>query len=195
MLGLSRFFYNGLGTTDSDASTQSDPETTKRCCYNTGSQTNNIFALHIGAVPEHLISDTVGMLVASLKDRNADHPHATTANGETPDRQLERSDEVLPPHWIKDSAPPPPFGKGAHVDLGIFGTTFLWDVLHKHGADSVGIDLLTETSYPSFGLMIEQGATTLWEVRRLQNHAGVLSGNARSLELQPISLDTHGCQC
>ena len=132
MFGLSRFFYNGLGTKDSDASTQSDPETTKRCCYNTGSQTNNIFALHIGAVPEHLISDTVGMLVASLKDRNADHPHATTANGETSDnhQQLKRSDIALPPHWILDSTPPPPFGKGAHVDLGIFGTTFLWDVLH-----------------------------------------------------------------
>eukprot|EP01043_Picozoa_sp_COSAG02_P027413 COSAG02_NODE_1616_length_11659_cov_17.704239_9_plen_186_part_00 len=185
MFGLSRFFYNGLGTKDSDASTQSDPETTKRCCYNTGSQTNNIFALHIGAVPEHLISDTVGMLVASLKDRNADHPHATTANGETSDnhQQLERSDIALPPHWILDSTPPPPFGKGAHVDLGIFGTTFLWDVLHKHGADSVGIDLLTETSYPSFGLMIEQGATTLWEVRRLLENADLLSGSARRVEL------------
>ena len=31
----------------------------------------------------------------------------------------------------------------------------------------MGIDLLTETSYPSFGRMIDQGATTLWEVRRL----------------------------
>ena len=153
----------------------------KRCCYDTGSQTNNIFALHIGAVPEHLISDTVEMLVASLKDRNADHPHATTANSETSDRQLERSD--VAPHWITDSTPPPPFGKGAHVDLGIFGTTYLWDVLHKYGADSVGIDLLTETSYPSFGLMIEQGATTLWEVRCMLNHAGLLSGSARSVEL------------
>ena len=184
VLGLSRFFYNGLGTTDSGASTQ-DPKTTQRCCYNTGSQTNNIFALYIGAVPEHLINDTVGMLVASLKDRNADHPHAITANGEISEdhRQLQRSDEVLPPHWIQDSTPPPPFGKGVHVDLGIFGTTYLWDVLHKHGADSVGIDLLTETSYPSFGLMIEQGATTLWEVRRLLDHADLLIGSVRSVEL------------
>lgn len=192
MLGLSRFFYNGLGTSDGGVLTHSGPET-KRCCYDTGSQTNNIFALHIGAVPEHLINDTVGMLVASLKDRNANHPHATTANGETSDddRKLERSDVVLPPHWIQDSAPPPPFGKGAHVDLGIFGTTYLWDVLHKHGADSVGIDLLTETSYPSFGLMIEQGATTLWEVRRLLGHAGVLSGSIRTVEIRYA----YACRC
>lgn len=137
------------------------------------------------------------MLVASLKDRNADHPHATTTNGKPlgDNQQLERSDTVLPPHWIRDSAPPPPFGPGVHVDLGIFGTmplplpslapalppstslshstshppgtTYLWEVLHKHQVDDVGIDLLTETSYPSFGRMIDQGATTLWEVRRL----------------------------
>ena len=99
------------------------------------------------------------------------------------DAHAAETDEVLPPHWIQDSTPPPPFGKGVHVDLGIFGTTYLWDVLHKHGADSVGIDLLTETSYPSFGLMIEQGATTLWEVRRLLDHADLLIGSVRSVEL------------
>lgn len=169
---LSRYFYNGLGTNSSDAPTQASPGKNgkKRCCYDTGSQTNNIFALHIGAVPEHLISDTVGMLVASLRDRNADHPGATPKTGQTSgdDQQIENSSDVLPPHWIRDSStPPPPFGTGAHVDLGIFGTTYLWDVLRKHDADSVGVDLLTETSYPSFGRMIDQGATTLWEVRTL----------------------------
>ena len=57
----------------------------------------------------------------------------------------------------------PAWGPGAHMDCGIFGTTFIFEVLHKHGADGAAIDMLTETSYPSFGRMIEQGATTLWE--------------------------------
>jgi hypothetical protein len=130
--GGARFFYNGLGTTDSGNSAHQSPGK-KRCCYDTGSQTNNIFALHIGAVPEHLINDTVGMLVASLKDRNADHPHATTANGEPlgDNEQLERSDTILPPHWIRDSAPPPPFGPGAHV--GLLTSTFLTSTFSDAG--------------------------------------------------------------
>jgi hypothetical protein len=43
------------------------------------------------------------------------------------------------------------------------GTTFIFEVLHKHGHDAVAVDVLTETSYPSFGHMVTNTATTLWE--------------------------------
>ena len=159
-------FYNGLGT--ADAAGGAAKPSGKRCCYDTGSQTNNIFALHIGAVPEELVNDTVAMLVASIRDRNAAHPHAKPNDND--DAPLPAAatapvepDPLLPPHWVQSGPPAPPFGPGAHMDCGIFGTTFIFEVLHKHGADGAAIDMLTETSYPSFGRMIEQGATTLWE--------------------------------
>ena len=163
-------FYNGLGGEDGGA--MADPEGRKRCCYDTGSQTNNVFALQIGAVPPELINSTVAMLVASLKNRSASSPHGEQQLGASSSLSTTGTfDPKLPPHWIQrtgsDSDPKPiptsPFGPGAHMDCGIFGTTYLFEVLHKYGHDAVGIDVLTETSYPSFGYMIEQGATTLWE--------------------------------
>ena len=49
------------------------------------------------------------------------------------------------------------------MDVGIFGTTWFFDVLRAHELDSVALGVLNETTYPSFGYMISQGATTLWE--------------------------------
>jgi hypothetical protein len=181
------YFYNGLGSADAAAA---DPEH-KRCCYDTGSQTNNVFALHLGAVPDELVNDTVAMLVASIKDRNADHPHhAGVADAPPAPAAADSSERAapfvpdprLPPHWIQDASKPlpPPFGSGAHLDCGIFGTTFIFEVLHKHGADAVGIDVLTEASFPSFGRMIEQGATTLWESWGGDEHTIGSTGTSRN---------------
>ena len=49
------------------------------------------------------------------------------------------------------------------MDCGIFGTTYIFDVLHAHGQDAVALEVLTETTFPSLGRMVQQGATTLWE--------------------------------
>ena len=55
------------------------------------------------------------------------------------------------------------WGSGAHMDMGIHGTTFLFEVLQEHGEAAVGLEILAEASYPSLGYMVTQGATTLWE--------------------------------
>ena len=34
---------------------------------------------------------------------------------------------------------------------------------HRHNQDAVALDLLNQTSWPSLGYMIANGATTLWE--------------------------------
>ena len=68
-----------------------------RCCYSRGSQTDNVFALYIGAVPDEHINATLGMLVASIHTNNATRP------------------------WQGPGANSPPFGPGPHMNVGIFG--------------------------------------------------------------------------
>jgi alpha-L-rhamnosidase len=50
-----------------------------------------------------------------------------------------------------------------HVDTGILGTRYILDVLTWNGRADVAYKMATQTSYPGWGYMIEQGATTLWE--------------------------------
>ena len=107
------------------------------CCYGTGSQASNIFALHLGAVPGARLNATLSALVASFGD-----------------------------------------GAAPHLDLGIFGTTFVFDVLRRHDLDELGLRLLNQTSYPSLGHMIvEEGATTLWESWEGDRHHQLASRN------------------
>jgi alpha-L-rhamnosidase len=58
-----------------------------------------------------------------------------------------------------------------HPDTGIVGTRYLLDVLSAIGHPDTAYRILTQTSYPSIGYMIDQGATTLWE--RWENLSGV----------------------
>ena len=50
-----------------------------------------------------------------------------------------------------------------HLDGGIILTTFMYDTLVKFGYAGLAIDTLLTDQYPSFGYMISQGGTTLWE--------------------------------
>jgi hypothetical protein len=156
-----KMFYNGKA--DKGAKNDEVMMTNgglQRCCYDTGSQTNNVMALVIGAVPTPtLINATVGMLVASIKDRNATLPSRLdaplAADVRNTSTALSKNDES---GWT-----PPPWGAGLHIDVGIFGTTWIFETLRKYEQDAVGLAVLTETSYPSLGRMIVQNATTLWE--------------------------------
>jgi alpha-L-rhamnosidase len=50
-----------------------------------------------------------------------------------------------------------------HIDTGIIGTRYLLDVLSQNGYDEVAYKVATQKSYPGWGYMISEGATTLWE--------------------------------
>jgi alpha-L-rhamnosidase len=50
-----------------------------------------------------------------------------------------------------------------HLDTGIVGTRYLWDVLSENGHANVAYKIVTQNSYPGYGYMIKEGATTLWE--------------------------------
>ena len=57
-----------------------------------------------------------------------------------------------------------------HLDTGILGTRYLFDVLSAAGAADLAGRIIRERSYPGWGYMIDEGATTLWE--RWENREG-----------------------
>jgi alpha-L-rhamnosidase len=52
---------------------------------------------------------------------------------------------------------------GGHLATGFLGTPPLCFVLAEHGHLDVAYQLLTQETYPSWGYMIKNGATTMWE--------------------------------
>lgn len=53
--------------------------------------------------------------------------------------------------------------RGNALTTGIVGTQYLLDVLADAGHTDLVCTLLLRTAYPSWGYMIDQGATTIWE--------------------------------
>ncbi|WP_269523622.1 family 78 glycoside hydrolase catalytic domain [Coraliomargarita parva] len=50
-----------------------------------------------------------------------------------------------------------------HVETGILGTWFLIEYLQENGRDDILFDIATQETYPGWGYMLAQGATTMWE--------------------------------
>ncbi len=50
-----------------------------------------------------------------------------------------------------------------HLTTGFLGTPFLLSALDQNGRSDVAYGLLLNTTYPSWGYMVEKGATTWWE--------------------------------
>lgn len=53
--------------------------------------------------------------------------------------------------------------RSCHCHVGIFGLRYLFETLARHGHADLAFDLLHQDSYPSFGDLMNRGATTLWE--------------------------------
>lgn len=50
-----------------------------------------------------------------------------------------------------------------HLDTGMHGTMFLLRCLNEIGRDDLAALIMNQTTYPGWGYMLEQGATTFWE--------------------------------
>jgi len=57
-----------------------------------------------------------------------------------------------------------------HLDTGIIGTKYLLDVLTASGHGNAAYKIVNQKTYPGWGYMVEEGATTLWE--RWENLTG-----------------------
>ena len=55
------------------------------------------------------------------------------------------------------------FGFGGHFNTGSHGATYLYHALTDHGHAKVAREIFAKQTYPSYGYMFDQGATTLWE--------------------------------
>jgi alpha-L-rhamnosidase len=53
--------------------------------------------------------------------------------------------------------------RGTLLSTGFLGTPYLLDALADSGHERLALSLLLQTQYPSWGFMIEKGATTMWE--------------------------------
>lgn len=52
---------------------------------------------------------------------------------------------------------------GYHLDTGIFGTQFFFEILSENGMHDIAYKVMNQRTQPSYGWWIEQGATTSWE--------------------------------
>lgn len=50
-----------------------------------------------------------------------------------------------------------------HLDTGIFGTRFLFEILSDYNMHAIAYEILNKKTYPSFGYWLSQGASTTWE--------------------------------
>lgn len=53
--------------------------------------------------------------------------------------------------------------RGCQLTTGNLSTKYLLEVLSMYGQVDLAYELITRTEYPSWGYMIEKGATTMWE--------------------------------
>lgn len=67
-------------------------------------------------------------------------------------------------------------GRGNRLSTGFLGTPYLIDVLLDTGHLDMAVKLLLQTQYPSWGYMVEKGATTMWE--RWNSDVGDLAMNS-----------------
>jgi len=51
-----------------------------------------------------------------------------------------------------------------HIGTGLIGAQWLMQVLTEHGRVDLAYRIASQTDYPSWGYMIERGATTIWEL-------------------------------
>ncbi|MFV0564716.1 MAG: family 78 glycoside hydrolase catalytic domain [Flavobacteriaceae bacterium] len=54
--------------------------------------------------------------------------------------------------------------KKGHISTGVVGTQFLMRTLSDNGRADLAYKLASNTTYPSWGYMVENGATTIWEL-------------------------------
>jgi alpha-L-rhamnosidase len=53
--------------------------------------------------------------------------------------------------------------RDTHLNVGIMGIRYLFEVLSRNGQGELALALMHQDTYPSFGDLIRRGATTLWE--------------------------------
>ncbi|MFX0082571.1 MAG: family 78 glycoside hydrolase catalytic domain [Candidatus Hodarchaeota archaeon] len=64
-----------------------------------------------------------------------------------------------------------------HIDTGIVGTRYIFEVLSDNGYPEIAYKMINQKTFPGFGYMIKEGATTLWERWEKLESSGMNSHN------------------
>lgn len=67
--------------------------------------------------------------------------------------------------------------RNGHLATGILGTKYVFDVLVEAGRPDLAYTVSLQEDYPSWGFMIDNDATTLWELWKLETGPGMNSHN------------------
>ena len=51
-----------------------------------------------------------------------------------------------------------------HINTGLIGTQYLFRGLSEYGQNELAYTLASNNTYPSYGYMVANGATTIWEL-------------------------------
>lgn len=76
--------------------------------------------------------------------------------------------------------------RGDTLSTGFIGTPYILDALADHGHEDMAVSLLLQRNNPSWGYMIDQGATTIWE-RWTGSVDGVVTGSLNHYALGAIT--------
>jgi alpha-L-rhamnosidase len=93
----------------------------------------------------------------------ADTPALRTQSGQAfalYARLIPAADRPAAVQWLLDDIRR---ARNGHLSTGIFGTKFALDVLSREGRAQTVFDVVTQETYPGWGYMLGNGATTLWE--------------------------------
>lgn len=80
---------------------------------------------------------------------------------------LPDEDERIAEAMVKDI-----LERDTHLNVGVMGVRYIFEELSKRGHGDLAMALMHQNSYPSFGHLIERGATTLWECWGEAKHDG-----------------------
>jgi alpha-L-rhamnosidase len=69
------------------------------------------------------------------------------------------------------------YRNNSHLTTGIIGTKYIMELLTTTGNSDLAYDIAAQTTFPSWGYMIENGATTLWELWNLRQGPSMNSHN------------------
>lgn len=112
-------------------------------------------------------TDKAGELRRALHERFFDAARNSYATGEQPYLAMPLLLGIVPPELrglvMKNLEDTIRVKNAGHIDAGMHGTYFLLKQLMEEDRNDLIYEMASKTTYPSWGYMLDRGATTIWE--------------------------------